>query len=180
MEWVVETVLPREVRKLNAAIERQQRALEAKDAAIESLTQKVAAIELTSQTEQAAHTVELEELEEEVDDLIQNRHVPRRGLYDNVLCFVDKNQPDEEGIGALYPFWVIRCQMKVLENQKRALRRRYPDMVVMEPVCDDGNAIHCWNRFKREWLGKGNYMGNQFFLPDSARDEFARLFGIVT
>ena len=63
-------------------MEEQQRALEAKDAEIEDLTQKVAAIEL-------AHETELEELEEEVNDLIQNRHVPHRGPY-NVLCFVDE------------------------------------------------------------------------------------------
>ena len=157
----------------DAAIERRQLAIEAKDAEIEELTQRVAAIEFASEAEQAAHTAE-------VDDLIQNRHVPRRGDYDTVLCFVEKNCPDEEGLAALYPYWVIRCQKKVLKVQKKLLKCRYPDMVEMGPVCEDANAIHCWNRFKKKWLGRTNWMGNQFILPDSAREEFARLFGILT
>ena len=97
-----------------------------------------------------------------------------------MLCFVDKNEPEDEGLLALYPYWVIRCQEKTLDKQIKTLRHRYPDMIVMEPVCDDANAIHTWNRFKKEWLKKRDYMGNNFILPDSARDEFARLFGIRT
>ena len=30
-------------------------------------------------------------LNEEIDDLIKNRHVARRGHFDNVLCFIKKN-----------------------------------------------------------------------------------------
>ena len=64
------------------------------------------------------------------------------------------------------------------QNLERLLDRA--EIIVMEPVCDDANGIHTWNRFKKEWLKKRDYMGNNFILPDSARDEFARLFGIQT
>ena len=106
--------------------------------------------------------------------------MPRRGDYNTVLCFVEKNYPDEEGLSALYPYWGIRCQKRVLRNQKKLLRLRYPNMVEMLPVCEDANAMHCWNRFKEDRLGRTNWLGNQFILPDSAREEFARLFGILT
>ena len=87
--------------------------LSTKDAAIDAerhkvqeLTQRVTEIEFASEAEKAAHVEELATRTEEVDDLIQNRHVPRRTGFDNVLCFVDKNEPEDEGLSALYPYWV--------------------------------------------------------------------------
>ena len=37
-----------------------------------------------------------EENQEEVQDLVQNRHVPRRGLYDTTLVGVEKNNPEKK------------------------------------------------------------------------------------
>ena len=45
-------------------------------------------------------------------------------------------------------------------------------MVVPGPRCDDGNAIHVWNRFKQRVLAKENY----FRLPPEKL--FEELFGI--
>ena len=73
MERAVETVLPREIRKLASAIkekDNQTKALEFKN---EEYQQKIL------------------RLNEEIDDLIANRHVARRGYFDNVLCFIKKN-----------------------------------------------------------------------------------------
>ena len=99
MEWVVETVLPREVGKLDMTIEE-------KDTTITLLTDDLGALEFTDEKYQQ----KILKLNEEIDDLIKNRHVARRGYFDNVLCFVKKNSKE------VHPYYVIRCQHKQLEK----------------------------------------------------------------
>ena len=67
-------------------------------------------------------------LNKETDDLIANRHVTRRGCFDNVLCFIKRNGGDG------HPYYVIRCQYRQLEKHKRWLKLRYPNMKVVENV----------------------------------------------
>ena len=38
---------------------------------------------------------EIEICQNQIVDLIENRHVPRSGNIDNILCVVEKNTPDE-------------------------------------------------------------------------------------
>ena len=38
-----------------------------------------------------AHQQKTLELNEEIDDLKKDRHLARRGYFDNVLCFIKKN-----------------------------------------------------------------------------------------
>ena len=68
------------------------------------------------------------------DDLIVNRHVAHRGYFDNVLCFIKKNN------GEVHPYYIIRCQYKQLEKHKWCLKLRYPDMEEVDK-CDDLNAL---------------------------------------
>ena len=89
-------------------------------------------------------------LNEEIDDLIANRHVARRGCFDNVLCFIKKNS------GEVHPYYVIRCHYRQLEKHKQWLKFRYPNMEVADK-CDDSNAIHRRNRFKSEVIKNPNY-----------------------
>ena len=131
IEWVVETVLPREIRKLASANEE-------KDNQIKSL-------EFTNDK----HQQKILRLNKEIDDLIANRHVACRGCFDNALSFIKKN--DRE----VHLYYVIRCQYRPLEKHKRWLKSRYSSMEVTEK-CDDPNAIHQWNRFKREVIKKPN------------------------
>ena len=84
MEWVVETVLPREARKLASAIEE-------KDNQIQALT-------FTNEK----HQRKILRLKEEINDLIKNRHVARRGCFD-VLRFIKKNSKE------VHPYYVVRC-----------------------------------------------------------------------
>ena len=84
MEWVVETVLSREARKLASAIEE-------KDNQIQALT-------FTNEK----HQRKILRLKEEINDLIKNRHVARRGCFD-VLCFIKKNSKE------VHPYYVVRC-----------------------------------------------------------------------
>ena len=76
----------------------------------------------------------------------------------NVLCFIKKN--NKEG----HPYYVIQCQYRQPEEHKQWLKLRYPRMVVVDE-CDDPNAIHRWNRNKREVIKKPNYYKKPF-QPD--------------
>ena len=56
------------------------------------------------------HQQKILKLNNEIDDLIKNRHVPRRGYFDNVLCFIKRNS------GEVHPYYVIQCQYRQLEK----------------------------------------------------------------
>ena len=153
MESIVETVLPREVRKLASVIEEKD---------VEVIAHRDNQIQSLGFTKEE-HQQEILRLNEEINDLIANRHVARRGCFDNVLCFIKKNS--KEG----HPYYVIRCQYRQLEKHKRWLKLRYPNMEVADE-CDDPNAIHRWNRFKREVIKKPNYYKNHFSLTKEKRE----------
>ena len=74
----METVLPREVRKLASAIEE-------KNATIAHRDNQIQAIEFRNEE----HQQEILRLNEEINDLIANRHVARHGCFDNV-CVLSK------------------------------------------------------------------------------------------
>ena len=83
MEWVVEIVLPREVRKLASVIKE-------KDTTIAYRDNQIQALEFRNEE----HQQEILRLNEDIDDLIANRHAARRGCFGNVLCFAKKNSKD--------------------------------------------------------------------------------------
>ena len=151
MEWTVETVLPREVWKLASAIEE-------KDAELAQRDDQIEALEFTNEE----HQQKILRLNEEMNDLVVNRPMSRRGYFDNELCFIKKNSKN------VHPYYVIRCQYRQLEKHKSWLRLRYPNMEVADE-CDDPNAIHRWCRFKREVIKKPNYYKNHFSLTEEKR-----------
>ena len=63
---------------------------------------QIQALEATNE----AHLQKMLRLNEEIDDLIKNRHVARRGYFDNVLCFIKKNSKEA------HPYYIIRCQYR--------------------------------------------------------------------
>ena len=111
-------------------------------------------------------------LNEEIDDLIKNRHVARRGCFDNVLCLIKKNSKEA------HPYQVTRCQYRQLEKYKKCLKLRYPNM---EEVgrCDDPNAIHRWNIFQCEVIEKPNYYKNHFSLTEEKRELLETVFDVT-
>ena len=60
-----------------------------------------------------------EEHEDEIQYLIQNKHVPRRGLYDTVLAVVEKNKPEEKVKSDQNPYYMIHCKKIHLPRQKK-------------------------------------------------------------
>ena len=102
---------------------------------IEDLTGRIQAFEFTKEEERQAHQQQISRLNEEIGDLTKNRHVPRRGYFDNVLCFIKKNSNE------VHPYYVTRCQYRQLEKYKQCLKLRYPNMEEAGRL-DDPNAIH--------------------------------------
>ena len=75
---------------------------------IEDFTSRVQALEFTNEEHQQQilrlneeHQQTMKEKEQEIDNFIKNRHVPRRRYFDNVLCFIKKNSKE------VYPYYVI-------------------------------------------------------------------------
>ena len=99
--------------------------------AITGRENQIQALEATHE----AYQQKILRLNEEIDDLIKNRHVPRHGYFDNMLCFIKKNRKEA------HPYYVIRCQYRQLEKYKKCLELRYPNMEEASR-CDDPNAIH--------------------------------------
>ena len=122
-------------------------------------------LELTNEEERQAHQQEILRLNEDINDLedmndlMANTHLARRGCFDNVLCFMKKNS------GEAHSYYIIRYQHRQLEKQKRWLKLRYPNMEVADK-CDDPSAIHQWCRFKREVIKKPSYYKNHFRLNE--------------
>ena len=117
-----------------------------------------------------------------ITDLIANRHVPRSGTIDTVLVVVEKNADEdtkEHEKAKNFDKYMLRCQKKQVDGRLSVLRAKYPNMVVLEPRCDDGNAIHVWNRFKQRVLTKENYFRNHFRLLPDAEELFEDMFGIL-
>ena len=101
MEWAVETVLTWEVWKLASVIEE-------KDASGGQLDRggQLEALDFTNEVERQAHQQEILRLNEEINDLISNRHIARHRCFDNMQCFIKKN------IKEVHRYYVIRCQYR--------------------------------------------------------------------
>ena len=67
-------------RLTNKIKEKHQQAIEEKD-------HQIQVFEFTN----VKHQQKILNLNKEIDDLIQNRHLPRHGYFDNVLCFIKNN-----------------------------------------------------------------------------------------
>ena len=145
MEWVVETVLLRKVEKVASVIKE-------KDNQIQNL-----------EFRNDAHQHKILKLSKEIDGLIKNRHVSRRGYFENVLCSIKKNSEE------VHPYYVIRCQYRQLEKYRKCLKLRYPGTEEADR-CDDPNTIHRLNIFKSEAIEKPTYYKNHFSLTEENRE----------
>ena len=85
--------------------EEHRQAIEEKDATIAHRDNQIKALEFRNEE----HQQKILNLNKEIDDLIKNRHLARRGCFDNVLCFMKKNSKEA------YPYYVIQCQYRQLE-----------------------------------------------------------------
>ena len=178
MDWVVETVFPREVRKLSQKLEEHHCRTTQLQQAVEDHDNRIQTI----QHENVGLQGEIRNARRTITDLIENHHVSRSGAIDTVLVVVEKNADEdtkEHKKAKNFDKYMLRCQKKQVDGRLSVLRAKYPNMVVLEPRCDDGNAIHVWNRFKQRVLTKKNYFRNHFRLPPDAEELFKDMFGIL-
>ena len=190
--WLIYDVMPRGFNKIieekQQAIEGHQLAIEENLVAIENKDTQLALLNDDLQARQyenvglqgevRAKNTEIDRGHNQIVDLIENRHVPRRDGIDTVLCPIVKNDPDETGKTGAYEYYMIRCQERVLKYHINCLRLRYPQMTV-KTYCDDGNAIHRFSRFTKDVLQKPNYHRNHFNLTcEASRDLFYTLFRV--
>ena len=148
-------------RGLNAKIRELTARVEAPQNRITELNNDIG--ELLHEVETQANEIIQKDID--IHDLVEHRYVPRRHLVDNVLCFVDKRSETDN-----HPYYVIRCQYRSLENHKKWLRARYPNMQVIGE-CDDANAIHRWYRFKEDVIMRPNFYRNHFSLDTVEKQE---------
>ena len=127
--------------------------------AIEEKDNQIQALEFTNEV----HQRKILKLNEGIDDLIKSSHIPRRGYFDNVLCFIKKNR------GEVHPYYVIQCQYRQLQKYKKCFKLRYSNMEEAG-WCDVSNAIHRWNIFKSEVIEKPNYYKNHFILTEEKQE----------
>ena len=177
-KWLARKGVEKLVEEHQKAIEEKQKAIEEKDMQLALLSDDLALEQEHARQLEYANTgmqgeirakdQEIDRRREEVQDLIVNRHVPRRQGIDNVLCFVDKKSDEK------HQFYVIRCQRQTMEKHKRCLRNRYPDMVILGE-CDDANAVHRWCRFKEDV----DFHRNHFNLDEEGRELFETAFDIA-
>ena len=163
--WLIRDIIPR---GFNAIIAEKQQTIEEKDH-----QHQLAIANIDREHQQV-----IEEKDDEIHNLVRNRHVPRSGDIDNILCVVQKNNLDETGKPGRHPYYMIRCQRLRLQKRINILRDKYPNMIVKEPECDDPNAVHCWNRFKTDILTKQNYYRNHFSLPEDVQELFEDMFDV--
>ena len=153
--------------------------------AVEERDNRIQAIEYENvglQGEITAYQAQLQVSQNRIEDLVANRHVPRSGAIDTVLVVVEKNADEdtkEHKKAKKFDKYMLRCQKKQVDGRLSVLRAKYPNMVVLEPRCDDGNAIHVWKRFKQRVLTKEKYYRNHFRLPPDAEELFEDMFGIL-
>ena len=81
----------------------------------------------------------------------QQIEASQAGAIDTALVVVENNADEdnkEHKKAKNFDKYTLRCHKKQADGRLSVLRAKYPNMVVLEPRCHDGNAIHLWNRFK--------------------------------
>ena len=174
MDWVLETVLPRELQKLSQKLEEHHPRTTQLQQAVEDRDNRIQTI----QHENVGLQGEIRNAMRTITDLIENRHVARCGEYDNILVGVHKNKPIEnDAKKSRHTFYMMRRQKRRKGLLMARLKKEYPYMSE-KGTCEDPNAVHRWCGFKEDVLGEGNYYQKHFSLDTTTKRKFEELFGI--
>ena len=168
--WLIRDIIPR---GFNVIITEKQQTIEDKDNALALLNDEL------DETQRNCIMLETdnEQLQRQ-NETLQRRTVPRIGKHDNILCAIQKNEPDELGKQGDHPYYMIRCQRMRLQERLHIKELQYPNMVIKRPTYDAANAVICWVEFQK-YIGKDSYYRNHFSLDnDDHRDFFANTFDI--
>ena len=155
MEWAVETVLPREVRKLVSAIEE-------KDNQIQAIKYENVAL----QAQRDVYEAQLRKCQDTIIHL-KTRYVDHANDPGKENIVQKHTRPANNKFHDL-PYCVARIQRRKRYVKLRWFDRHFPDHEVIAKIYNP-NSIHAFNRFKEEGHVERRY--NHFTLIDLIREE---------
>ena len=179
MEWVVEKVLPREVRKLAETIDAERHKVREKDSQLALLNDELTEAQehlrqlefnnVGLQGEVRAKNEEIERREAEVAELRQ-RYVDRCQdvSKDNVVMIVRKHTREQDDCHFEYPYYISRIQRRKIPAKRRWIIEQFPQSEEIV-VIDNPNSVHTFNRFEEE--GHVERYGCHFRLIDLTRED---------
>ena len=165
MKWVVEEVLPREVRKLSKVIEDKDSALALLN---DDLTEREYQIQQLGfnntglQGEIRAKDQEIARLHERVVSLALD---PGKN---NVVVIVRKHTREKEDEYFKYPYYIARIQRRSITSKRQWILEKFPRSEEIV-VIDNPNSVHVFNRFEEE--GHIERYGCHFRLVDLTRED---------
>ena len=171
MEWAMETVLPREVRKLASVIEEKDAALTLLNDDLQNHDNQIQAIEYENVALQAQRDVYQAQLQKCQDTIIhlKTRYVDhaRDPGKENIIIIVRKHtMPANDKFHDL-PYYVARMQRRKRCVKLRWFDRNFPEHEVIVEI-DNPNSIHAFNRLEEEGHAGRRY--NHFRLIDLTRE----------
>ena len=98
------------------------------------------------------YQAQLQKCQDQIRDLIINRHVPRANDpgKDNIVMIIEKNTAPEEDEFYEYPYYIARMQRRFISTKKRWFRAQYPHHRFIIEELDNANSIHAFNRFQEK------------------------------
>ena len=172
MEWVEETVLPREARKLASALEEKDATIALMNDDLQDRDNRIRAIQyknLALQVQRDAYQAELQRCQDTITHLGM-RYVShaRNPGNDNIIIIVRKHTTSANNKYHDLPYYIARIQRRKRYVKLRWFDRHFPDHEVIVET-DNLNSIHAFNRFKEEGHAERKY--NHFRLIDLTREE---------
>ena len=172
MEWVVETVLPGEVRKLASAAEEKDVTIALMNDDLQDRDNQIQAIQYKNVALQAQRDVYQAELQKFQDAIthLRMRYVPHMTNTgkDNIIIIVRKHTTSANDKYHDLPYYVARIQRRKRYVKLRWFDRHFPDHEIIVEI-DNPNSIHAFNRFEEEGHAERRY--NHFRLIDLTREK---------
>ena len=104
------------------------------------------------QTQKGVYQAQLQRCQDQICDLIINRHVPRANDpgKNNIVMIIEKNTTPEEDEFYEYPYYIARIQRRFISTKRRWFRAQYPHHRFITEELDNANSIHAFNWFEEE------------------------------
>ena len=171
MVWIIETVLPREVRKLASIIEEKEVAIALLNDDLEGRDNQIQAIKYENVALQAQKDVYHAELQKCQDTIthLKARYVPhaKNPCKDNIIIVQKHTTPANDKYHDL-PYYVARIQQRKRYVKLRWFDRHFSDHEVIVEI-NNPNSIHVFNKFEEEESAEQKH--NHFRLIDLTREE---------
>ena len=124
---------------------------------------------VTLQAQRNVYQAQLQRCQEQVYDVIINRHVTRANDSgkDKIIMVIEKNTIPEEDEIYEYSYYIARIQRRFINTKRQWLRVQYPHHRFMVEEVHNADCTHAFNRFEE---GHAERLQCHFRLVDLARD----------